>query len=198
MHLIEAHAPAGHLISEAARMINKGGVVIFPTRCLYGLGADALNPVAIAKVFEIKNRSSDKPLLILIENQELLPRLVKNIPPTAIKLTLVFEALDSLPAALTAGTGKIGIRLPDHPVASALVAQSNHPITGTSANVSDRPGCATVSTIDSSVIQQADLILNAGVLKGGQGSTVVDITVDPPLVLREGAVSAATISLALM
>ena len=187
-------------------MINKGGVVIFPTRCLYGLGADALSPAAIAKVFEIKNRSSDKPLLTLIKNQELLPSLVKYIPPSAIKLmesfwpgkvTLVFEAIDSLPAALTAGTGKIGIRLPDHPVASALVAQTNHPIIGTSANVSNRPGCATVSSIDSSVIQQADLILDAGVLKGGRGSTVVDITVDPPFVLREGAVSAETISLAL-
>jgi L-threonylcarbamoyladenylate synthase len=193
---------AKDIIADAARTINKGGVVIFPTRCLYGLGADALNPAAISKVFEIKKRARHKPLSIIIKREALLPRLVKKIPSAAQKLmdrfwpgkiTLVFEARPDLPEILTAGTGKIGIRLPGHPLAHALAAHTHNPITATSANISGQPGCASLSSIASSVTQQVDCVLDAGILQGGKGSTVVDITVSPPVVLREGLVSAQKI-----
>ena len=105
------------------------------------------------------------------------------------RVTLVFEAADSVPQALTAGTGKIGIRLPGHPVAVALVESLGGPLTGTSANLSGSPGCRRVDDLDPQLIQQLDMVLDAGPLKGGTGSTVVDVTREIPRVLRAGEIS---------
>ena len=105
------------------------------------------------------------------------------------RVTLVFEAADSVPQALTAGTGMIGIRLPGHPVAIALVESLGGPLTGTSANLSGSPGCRRVDDLDPQLIQQLDVVLDAGPLKGGTGSTVVDVTREIPRVLRAGEIS---------
>jgi L-threonylcarbamoyladenylate synthase len=104
-------------------------------------------------------------------------------------LTIILESRPELPDLLTGKTGKIGIRVPRHPMASALVNAFDGPLTGTSANLSGRPGCSQIDDLDPQLIQQLDVVLDAGPLKGGVGSTVVDATSDPPLVLREGAVS---------
>lgn len=177
-------------------------MVCFPTSCLYGLGADAWNPGAIERVFEIKKRAPDRPVLVLIDSLERLDRLVVRIPAIAQKLidrywpgklTLVFEARKTVPALLTAGTGKIGVRLPGHPVARALLHALNGPLTGTSANVSGRPGCHRISDISESIRSQVAMLLDSGSLAGGIGSTVVDISQDRPEVLREGAVSSGAI-----
>jgi L-threonylcarbamoyladenylate synthase len=109
------------------------------------------------------------------------------------RLTLVFEARQTLPHQLTARSGKIGVRLPGHPVALALTQQVGNAITGTSANLSGRPGCYQVSDLGPDIAEQLDLILDGGTLKGGVGSTVVDITEDPPRILREGQVTAEEI-----
>ena len=203
---IDGHSPSPSLIAEAAHIIHKGGVVVFPTRCLYGLAADAFDPSAITKVFNLKQRPLNKPLLILIDHPSQLPPLVKCIPRSAKRIiqhfwpgdvTLVFEAADSVPQLLTAGTGKIGIRLPGHPVAAALAATSHHPITATSANLSDQPGCASVAAIPSSIIRSTDLVLDSGPLKGGAGSTVVDVSVSPPHIFREGLVTVKQITQAI-
>jgi L-threonylcarbamoyladenylate synthase len=193
-------------ILKASRMIRNGGVIIFPTQYLYGLGADALNAQAVDRIFEIKRRTHRKPILILIERQEDLSRLVRHIPSPAESImnafwpgdvTIVFEATDALPPNLTAGTQKIGIRMPRHPVASALTKAAGGPVTATSANVTDDSGCSTVSDIDTDITDRVDLILDAGTLKGGFGSTVVDVTVDPPKIIREGAIRATDIFTAL-
>lgn len=184
-------------IHHAARIISSGGVVIFPTQCLYGLAADALNPEAVARIFEIKQRPAQNPLLILIDHPDWLKKLVKEIPMAAQplmdafwpgNLTLVFKAKDHLPRALTAGTGKIGIRMPWHPVAKALVRACDGPITGTSANRSGAPGCREISRMDPDLIGRVDWVLDGGRLKGGVGSTVVDLTGDILHVVREGEV----------
>jgi L-threonylcarbamoyladenylate synthase len=112
-------------------------------------------------------------------------------------LTLVLPASPAIPAALTAGTGKIGIRLPAHPVARALVAAVGRPITGTSANVSGRSGCSRIAALDLQIAAAAELILDAGHLAGGVGSTVVDATRRTPVILRSGAVSDDKIRMAL-
>ncbi len=112
---------------------------------------------------------------------------------TAGKVTVVYDAAASLPERLTAGTGKIGIRLPAHPVAAALVKTLSFPITATSANLSGRPGCSQIADLDPRVTDEVDLVLDAGPLAGGMGSSVVDVTVDPPRILREGAVSSTDI-----
>ena len=182
--------------------LREGGVIAFPTQCLYGLAANALSPESVAKVFRAKRRPSEKPLLILIKDRAALSRLVKRIPRAAERLmdhcwpgsvTLVFEAQDHLSEDLTAGSGKIGIRLPLHPVARALADAAEFPLTGTSANISDQPGCFRAEDLDPELAASLDLILDAGPLKGGVGSTVVDVTVRPPVVLREGEVPAARI-----
>ncbi len=176
--------------------------MIFPAQCLYGMAVNALNPDAVEKIFQIKQRSADNPVLILIHTPDILPALVKHIPEQAQrlmerfwpgKLTLVFDAADHISSRLTAGTGKIGIRLPGHPVARALVNALDFPITGTSANISGDPGCTRTQDLSPTMISQTDLILDAGELKGGAGSSIVDVTVTPPVLLREGAVSFSTL-----
>ena len=201
MHLskirkINPENPEPSIIAEAVAVIKEGGVVVFPTRCLYGLGADAMNPDAVERVFEIKQRPDNKPILVLINSREQLEMLVKKIPPDAAALmdafwpgrvTLVFEARDS------AGTGKIGVRLAGHLAAAALIKESGCPITGTSANLSGSPGCFRLSDLDAPVAGQVDLILDAGRLRGGTGSTVVDVTAKTSRILREGEVTPAQI-----
>ncbi len=190
--------PKDNEVSRAAQIIRAGGVVLFPAKCLYGLAADALNPEAVERVFQIKQRPRTNPLLVLIHDIHDLDCLVRSVPESARALmdrfwpgdvTIVFRASHKLSTALTAGTGKIGIRMPQHPIAKALVQKAGVPITGTSANISGMEGCSSISMIDSKFLGQVDMVLNAGFLKGGSGSTVVDVTEKPPKVLREGQLS---------
>lgn len=203
---VDSERPARVSIVQSARAILSGGLVVFPTRCLYGLAADALNEEAVQKVFRAKGRSPENPVLILVRHQDDLKELVTVVPETAVKLmakiwpgglTLVFPAAETVPAVLTAGTGKIGIRLPSHPVARALVAAVGRPITGTSANVSGRPGCADIELLAEEIATEAAVIIDSGVLSGGAGSTVVDVTRGEPVILRNGAVPDAVIREAL-
>jgi L-threonylcarbamoyladenylate synthase len=199
---INPQEPEPELIKEAAGIIKKGGVVVFPTRCLYGLGADALNPDAVARIIKIKQRPRDNPILVLIDSKNQLEMMVEKIPPAADaimeafwpgRVTLVFDARNTLPDLLTAQTGKIGIRLPGHPVAAAMLRQVKGPVTGTSANLSGRPGCSRLSDMGTQIADPVDLVLDAGTLQGGVGSTVVDVTEEPPRILREGGVTTAQI-----
>ncbi|MCJ7772277.1 MAG: L-threonylcarbamoyladenylate synthase [Desulfobacterales bacterium] len=199
---IDPEKPQKDFIDEAVKIIKNGGVIAFPTRSLYGLGVDALNPMAVQKIFEIKKRPLDKPILVLIDDKDAINDIAENIPPAAIRImdtfwpgnvTIVLNAKPDLPEALTAGTGKIGVRLPQHLVASALVKAFGGPITGTSANISGDKGCNRISDFDLHVKSKLDLILDAGTLKKGKGSTVVDVTIHPPKVLREGEVLAKDI-----
>jgi L-threonylcarbamoyladenylate synthase len=195
---VDPRAPKPETIRQAAAVIRGGGVVCFPTRCLYGLGADAFNTAAVERVFDIKQRPAELPLLVLINSPSQMDGLAGSIPRVARvlmerfwpgRLTLVLEADASLPARLTAGTGKIGIRLAAHPVARALLEAVAKPITGTSANLSGGSGCRQISELDPLIRRQVDLILDGGPLKGGVGSTVVDVTGDTPVMIREGEVS---------
>ena len=198
IHPIDPHNPRADLIDAAVRVLKDGGVIGFPTASLYGLGAAALNTGAVDRVFTIKQRPFVKPLLILVPDRTVVSNLVTELPPVATRLmdrfwpgqvTIVFKALPVLPTNLTAGTGKIGIRLAGHPVARALVSAFGRPITGTSANLSGQGGCHHVDELDAMLIEQLDLVLDAGPLEEGIGSTVVDITGAEPIVIREGVVS---------
>jgi L-threonylcarbamoyladenylate synthase len=200
---VEPVNPDPAAIKQAALVIKGGGIIAYPTRCLYGLGADAFNAAAVDRIYTVKQRAAQKPILILIDHPGRLKRLVTRVPGTAAnimqqfwpgRVTLVFEAGEQVAPALTGGSGKIGIRLPGHPVASALVEAVGGPITGTSANLSGRPGCHRISDLAPQIARQLDLILDAGPLAGGRGSTVVDVTgKDQPIVLREGVISARDI-----
>ena len=196
--IVDPEHPDPKAITKAAAKMTAGGVIAFPTCCLYGLGADAFNAGAVDRIYEIKQRPAQKPILILIDHRRQLKRLIRHESKTASrimdhfwpgKVTLVFEALSVVPEYLTAGTGKIGIRQPRHPVAAALVKAFEGPVTGTSANLSGGSGCHQIADLDPRVVRKLDLILDAGPLKGGSGSTVVDVTGKTPRVLRQGEVS---------
>jgi len=195
---VDPAAPDSALIGRAAELIKAGGLVVFPTRALYGIGADIYQPDAVSRVFTVKRRTSDKPISVLIRSESQLNDLAAEIPDTARRLmdrfwpgliTLVFTAQPAVPSALTGNFGKIGIRMPAHPVAATLLAQLSHPITGTSANLSGQPGCAQISGLAAEIGKEMAMILDAGPLAGGAGSTVVDVTTAPLIVLREGTVS---------
>ncbi len=226
---INPENPQKAFICEAARIIRAGGLVIFPAKCLYAIGADALNCIAVEKIFKLKRRPENKPILVFMDDSESYDKVsrlngavhtgcsvcayeihmpenknnsikyfVKSIPLKAEllmrrfwpgDLTVVFEAKKHLPVPLTAGTGKIGIRIPGHPVARALVIEAKKPVTGTSANISGTKGCSSIKDISQTLLKGVDMILDAGVLKGGKGSTVVDVTVEPLKILREGELS---------
>lgn len=190
--------PETGIIAEAASIIRNGGVVVFPTRSLYGLGADAFNARAVNRIFHIKQRPVNKPILVLIKDKDELDRLAALVPTAATaimerfwpgRVSIVFQAKKRLSANLTAGTNKIGIRLPGHNIAYTLVKAAGSPITGTSANLSGSAGCFQINDLDEKIVHSVDLILDAGPLRGGAGSTVVDVTGETPLILRQGELS---------
>ena len=182
--------------------MEKGGVVVFPTRGLYGLAADATDPRAVDEVFRIKNRPLDKPLSILVKDMEALERFAGPVGPSARRLmesfwpghlTVVLPAKPALPPALTGGTGTIGVRLPEHPVALALAKAFGNPLTATSANLSGQPGCSDIRKLAPEILRQCQLVLDSGVLAGGSGTTIVDATGPEVRILREGRISSAQI-----
>jgi L-threonylcarbamoyladenylate synthase len=185
-------------ISEAGQILLSGGLVAYPTESFYGLAADATNETAIKRLFLAKKRPPGSPVLILIPTVEVLDKYVHHIPPIAPQLikkfwpgglTLVFEAGPNISPLLTSGTGKIGIRLSSNRVATALTRAIGVPISGTSANLSGEPPCRNAYEVRRSLGDGVDLILDGGKTKGEIGSTVLDVTADPPRILRQGMVS---------
>jgi L-threonylcarbamoyladenylate synthase len=190
-------------ISRAGEMILHGSVVAFPTETFYGLGADAMDEKAIQKIFQIKGRKEDKPLLLLVADRAWLPGLVKRIPPRAERLmekfwpgplTLVFEASPHLPPILTANTGKVGLRISSHPVAQALVKAVGRAITATSANVSGQPSASLAGEVLQALGDRVGAILDGGRTAGGSGSTVLDVSGPGPKILRQGAIPQAELA----
>jgi len=202
---VAATEPEPWVIADAVKVLKKGGLVVFPTTGLYGLGADALNPAAVERVYRAKQRASAKPILVLIAEIPELKKLCTEVTKTAAglmglfwpgRLTVVVKARPDLPGVLTGGTGKIGIRMSRHPVARSLVKAFGGPVTATSANLSGQKGCAAVAKLDPGITGAVDLVLDAGPLKGDIGSTVVDATTERPVVLREGAISKKRLAMA--
>jgi L-threonylcarbamoyladenylate synthase len=190
--------PEGRTIAEAVQILRQGGVILFPTETFYGIGADARNPSAVEQVFAVKGRDFRNPLSVIVAHESDLVPLVAEIPPAARilmrqlwpgPLTLVFHASASVLPRLTAGTGKIGIRISSHPVARLLAAGLAGPLTATSANLSGGPECSSAAEALPVFGENLDAIVDAGRTRGGSGSTILDVTVSKPLILREGAIS---------
>ncbi|MBC2734140.1 MAG: threonylcarbamoyl-AMP synthase [Desulfobacteraceae bacterium] len=203
---IDPAAPDAATIHRAVYILRQGGMVVVPTRHLYGLAVDALNAPAIERVFAAKQRPLDQPLLILVAARDDVRKYAQAIDAKAGilmdafwpgRLTVILDARPILPPPLTGGTGRVGIRLTGHPVCQALVRSLSRPMTATSANLSGQAGCGRIEDLHPAIVAAADLILDAGSLKPGIGSTVVDVQPDAVQVLREGAVTAAAIRAAL-
>jgi L-threonylcarbamoyladenylate synthase len=195
---INANQPEADLITKVADELAKGKVGIFPTRCLYGLGTNAFDQPSIERIFTIKKRPFNKPLLVLISDLEQLDDLVVNISPIALELmrcfwpgqvTFLLKARSGLPNGIVGPDHKIGVRLAGSSIAVALVTQAGVPIIGTSANLSGQPGCYRIDQMNPTILKVVDLIIDAGTLTGGLGSSVVDATRPIPYMLREGLLS---------
>jgi L-threonylcarbamoyladenylate synthase len=199
---INPENPEAERIDEAVALLRKSGVIAFPTETLYGLGADARDEAAIDKIFGIKGRDFGNPILVVIGDRSHLDAFAADIPGNARKLmdrfwpgplTIVFRAAASVSPKLTAGSGKIGIRLTSHPIAMAISKRLGGPVTATSANLSGAPECSSAEEVLSQLEGKIGGVIDGGQTPGGKGSTIVDATVSPVKVLREGVIDAALI-----
>lgn len=185
-------------VSLAGDILKQGGLVAFPTETVYGLGADALNEDAARKIYEAKGRPSDNPLIVHITNMEALEHIVRQIPETARAvakkywpgpLTMIFEKSDAVPLGTTGGLDTVAVRMPDHPVAQALIDAGGGYIAAPSANTSGRPSPTTADHVAVDLSGRIDMIVDGGPVEIGVESTILDMTVDPPMILRPGAVT---------
>ncbi|MEM4554722.1 MAG: L-threonylcarbamoyladenylate synthase, partial [Candidatus Anstonellaceae archaeon] len=167
------------------------------TETVYGLGADALNPSAVKKIFQAKRRPSDDPLIVHIASKKDVKKLVKEIPPYAKKLiakfwpgplTLIMKKSQAVPYITTAGLETVAIRMPSHPIANLLIKISKTPIAAPSANLFGRPSPTCASHVLSDLGGKIDAIIDAGETTIGVESSVVDVTVSPPALLRPGGI----------
>jgi L-threonylcarbamoyladenylate synthase len=193
---IDPAQPSSHLIDKAAEVINGGGVIIYPTETLYGLGVNPFDPQAMKRLYAIKGRAETKPIPFLIKDQEMLETFVEDIPSIGRQLmkrywpgalTLIFRAKEGLPVPLRGGSGTIGLRISSHPIARLIVETVDAPLTSTSANPSGEGELPDIQSIAQAFGDQVDLIVDGGTVPG-VGSTVVDLTVTPPRVVREGMI----------
>jgi len=195
---IDPGNPDAEKLAEAVRVLCEGGVVAFPTETFYGLGADARNETAVEKIFRIKGRNFRNPLSVIVANDRDVIPLVEEIPAAAKilmqtfwpgPLTLVFRASSSVLPRLTANTGKIGIRVSSHPLARLLAGGLGGPLTATSANLSGGPECSSADAVIRALGELPGSVIDGGETPGGAGSTILDVTIFPPRILREGAIS---------
>jgi L-threonylcarbamoyladenylate synthase len=193
-------------IEQALALLRSGEIVAFPTDTVYGVGADCLDAAAIEKLFEAKLRPRGKPIALLAGSAGDVTSVAASWPRAAETLagrfwpgglTIVVEAGAVLPSVLTAGSGKIGIRVPDNAVAQALIGGLGRPVAATSANLSGQPSLATAAEVAASLNGRLRLVLDGGRCSGGVESTVIDVTTDTPTILRLGAISPEPIAEAL-
>jgi len=199
MHVvkIDPKLPEEDLLVQIARILQEGGVVAYPTETFYGLAADAANEAAVARVFAIKGRPTAKPLpLIIGTNDDLAWAAAATCVAARLliaafwpgPLTLVLPARPHVSPLLTAGSGKIGIRLSSHPIAAGLARILGRPITATSANRSGHTAHTCPQKLATALATELDLVIDGGQAPGGKGSTIVDVSLTPPAIIRDGAI----------
>ncbi len=186
------------LIEKCAKILREGGIVAFPTETVYGLGADALNPKAVKKIFIAKNRPFDNPLIIHISKVEDVLPLTKEIPEKAYKvmkefwpgpLTLVFKKSNIVPCETTGGLSTVAIRMPNNPIAIKLIGKSGVPIAAPSANISGKLSPTGAEHVIEDLMGKIDAIIVGGDCNIGIESTVLDMTGEVPTILRPGGVT---------
>lgn len=192
---VDPRDPDPHIIARAAEILRRGGLVAFPTETVYGLGADGLNPAALARLFEAKGRPATDPVILHIAEVEALDALAREIPSTARTLarrfwpgplTMVLPKRPIVPDLATAGLPTVAVRMPAHPVALALIRAAGVPIAAPSANRFGHTSPTTAQHVWEDLAGRIDLILDAGPTAIGVESTVVDLTAPIPTILRPG------------
>lgn len=200
---LDPENPNPTIICKAARILKTGGLVSFPTETVYGLGADATNPSAIARIYEAKGRPANNPLIVHCENLERVHQCVSQWPKIADllaqtfwpgPLTLVLPKSRSIPMIATAGLGTVGVRIPKSRVALTLIAEADCPIAAPSANLSNRISPTTAQHVQQDLGSRIPMILDAGPCSAGVESTVIDLSGDVPAVLRPGPITTEMLS----
>jgi L-threonylcarbamoyladenylate synthase len=195
---VDPAAPQRDAIEEAAKWILSGGVIAMPTDTLYGLGADPFSTEAIARVFDVKGRATERALPLIAADAlqveahlgplgALAARLAGRFWPGP--LTLLVAAPPSIAHAVSGGTGRVGVRVPADSVARAICAVAGRPVTATSANISGEPASADPADIERTLGDRIDLLIDAGPTRGGAPSTIIDVTGLTPTLVRAGAIA---------
>lgn len=188
------------LLEYATRTILAGKVLAFPTDTFYGLGADPFNLAAVSEIFRIKRRTTERALPLLVASLDQAADLANDPPAQFFELakrfwpgplTMVVPASRQIPLKVTANTGKVGLRWPKAPLAVALIAAADRPLTGTSANLSDCPACTSAQEVEEQMGNELPLILDGGVTSGKLASTVIDLTGKRGRILRAGKIPAS-------
>lgn len=186
------------IIGEAGRILKEGGLVAFPTETVYGLGADALNEDAAKKIYAAKGRPSDNPLIIHITNMKALEKIVTEIPEKAEKiaekywpgpLTMIFNKSEVVPYGTTGGLDTVAVRMPVHEIAREVIDAGGGYIAAPSANTSGRPSPTNAEHVAEDLTGRIDMIVDGGPVQIGVESTILDVTVEPPMILRPGAIT---------
>lgn len=190
--------PEIELLKRAAEIILSDGVIAYPTETVYGLGANALSNLAVEKIFELKNREKNKPILVIAFEIEQVKQLVTFFPDIAISLansfwpgplTMIFEATSYLPKPLLGGGNQIGIRIPGNTICQELLRLCGVPITSTSANISGQKNPINAQEVFDNFRDRLDLIIDGGTSSSRIPSTVVGFNDDQITLIREGAIS---------
>jgi len=185
-------------MAKAGKIIRDGGLVAFPTETVYGLGGNALDDEASAKIYAAKGRPSDNPLIVHIAKLSDLERIAKSIPESAGKLaekfwpgplTMIFQKTEQVPCGTTGGLDTVAVRMPDHPVALGLIEAGGGYIAAPSANTSGRPSPTTAGHVAQDLDGKIDMILDGGPVGIGLESTIVDLTEEIPVILRPGYIN---------
>ncbi len=186
------------ILEQAGEILKQGGLVAFPTETVYGLGADALNEDAAKKTYEAKGRPSDNPLIVHIANRGALEQIVQEVPSKAEivaerfwpgPLTMVFAKSDVVPYGTTGGLETVAVRMPDHPLAQDIIVAGGGYISAPSANSSGRPSPTAASHVAEDLSGKIPMIVDGGRVEIGVESTILDMTVEPPMILRPGAIT---------
>lgn len=190
--------PGADAVTAAADVLRAGGLVAFPTETVYGLGANALDSAAVERIFAAKDRPSTDPLIVHIAERADLASVAVDLPPIADELvqrhfpgalTLILKRHPRIAANVSSGMDTVAVRMPSHPVARALIAAAGVPVAAPSANRFSRPSATTAQHVLEDLDGRVDLILDGGAAHIGVESTILDLTVVPPVVLRPGGVS---------
>lgn len=189
-------------ISRAVEVLRDGGIVAFPTDTVYGIGAHGMFPQAVERLYTVKERPRDKAIPLLLPGLDALPEVAADVPEVARvlaarfwpgALTMVLRRSSRVPDAVTAGGDTVAVRVPDHPLTQALLRALAAPLAATSANRSGQPAPDTAAGVLAQLEGRIDLILDGGRCPGGVPSTVVDLTVAPPAILRAGGIDPAAL-----
>jgi len=205
--ILSTHTPAlfSAAVKSAAELLRAGEVVALPTETVYGLAANALNAQAVAKIFQTKGRPANNPIIVHVAGNEMAKLCAENFPPLAEKLsksfwpgplTLVLQRAEKIPDVVTAGGETVGVRWPSHPFIQAVIRECGFPLAAPSANLSNQISPTNAEHVRAQLGGKIPLIVDGGQSQVGIESTVLDLTVSPPQILRPGMVHAESLAAA--